>query len=917
MRTVRLILALLATTALVQAQKPLTLEDIMKFRSIDEAAINDSGNWLHYQINLDRGDGEYVFRSTRGSGRYTIANGNEGKVSPASDWGAAFVSLPAAKLEAMDKKARKDLKKDAVLINLSDGQQVSFERIKDFDFSKDGAWVALLHHAPEAADKDKKKDKKDKGKDEVKGGKLILRKLASGHEITVEAVTNFAFSGKGGYIAYATRDPEGNRDGSLRLRHLAADHSREITLASGIQAVYPQLAFDEQDRHLAWLEGTVNPEGKLKHRQHALVVWEAKRNRTTAVPALAAGMFIPHFQKLRWSEDGERVFYGIKKETPAKPKPEKKDSVDLYDFQSLLKDVELDVWHGDDNFIKTNARKRHKEKQKDTLACVYHVRDKRAVQLGTEAISEVKIGEQDNVLLAETNLPYAKSTTWRGPVSDYHVVDLKTGKTTLAVKEFEGYGKAHLSPNGQFVVYYRDQHWWSYSVRSGKTTNLTAQLPTSFADKRYDYPGEPNGFPLGGWVENDSAVLVHDNNDVWSLPLGAGSAYMITGGDGLRRNMRYRVIEMDEDMRFYKKGDLVPLTAFSNREKFYAFYRSAIGETYVQRRMEDYKKYEFIAKAKNADVVIFSREDYNEFPDIWAADSDFNHPKRLTTENPQVGEMNWGSAELVTWYGVDGDEHHGALFKPAGYEEGKRYPVLVYYYRIFSNRLYEFNTMAVNHRPNFPYYTSNGYAVFLPDIHFDVENPGLAATKSLVPGVQKLVEMGIADPDAIGLHGHSWSGYQSAFVITQTDIFKAVVSGAPVSNMTSAYSGIRLKSGLARQFQYEAGQSRIGHSMWDRRDLYIENSPVFFADRINTPMVIMFGDEDDAVPFQQGIELYMAMRRLDKPVVMLQYHGEPHHLKKYANKLDYTIKMKEFFDHYLKGGPAPTWWTEGVPYEGD
>jgi dipeptidyl aminopeptidase/acylaminoacyl peptidase len=281
-----------------------------------------------------------------------------------------------------------------------------------------------------------------------------------------------------------------------------------------------------------------------------------------------------------------------------------------------------------------------------------------------------------------------------------------------------------------------------------------------------------------------------------------------------------------------------------------------------------------------------------------------------------MAEFAWGSAELVEWESVDGIPLQGVLIKPGNYEPGKRYPVIVYYYRFFSQRIYEFNQTVINHRPNFPFYASNGYAVFLPDIRFAVGLPGFSATKCLVPGVQKLVDMGIVDPDAIGLHGHSWSGYQTAFVITQTDIFKCAVAGAPVSNMTSAYSGIRWASGMARQFQYEQSQSRIGASLWERRDLYIDNSPVFFADRINTPLLIIHGDEDGAVPWYQSIELYLAMRRLGKDCIFLQYRGEPHHPQKFPNKLDWFKKMKEYFDFYLKGEPGPDWITKGVEYRG-
>jgi len=256
------------------------------------------------------------------------------------------------------------------------------------------------------------------------------------------------------------------------------------------------------------------------------------------------------------------------------------------------------------------------------------------------------------------------------------------------------------------------------------------------------------------------------------------------------------------------------------------------------------------------------------------------------------------------------------LIKPANYQAGRRYPVITYFYERQSQRLYEWNEAVVNHRPSFAVYSGSGYAVFLPDIVFEVGHPGQSILKSVVPGVQRLVDMGIADPNALGIHGHSWGGYGTAYLVTQTAMFKAAVAGAPVANMTSAYGGIRWESGLARLFQYEKTQSRIGGSLWEYPLRFLENSALFSADRVTTPLLIQHGDEDGAVPWYQAIELYLAMRRLGKDCIFLQYRGEPHHLRKYPNKLDYSIKMKEYFDHYLKGAAAPEWIKAGVPYTG-
>jgi dipeptidyl aminopeptidase/acylaminoacyl peptidase len=446
-----------------------------------------------------------------------------------------------------------------------------------------------------------------------------------------------------------------------------------------------------------------------------------------------------------------------------------------------------------------------------------------------------------------------------------------------------------------------------------------------FADEDHDYPAPAPGYGVADWVEDESAVLIYDKYDAWQLPTASGEKPLRLT-DGREQERIYRIVDLDpeteEDRDSLAPGADVLMTGYSDRLKHRGLFTARLGEAGVRTLVEESgKTYSFVAKAKDADRILFSRESYAEFPDLWTGDLDLaagslGHRAKRTDANPQIDQFGWGTAELVHWTSSDGTPLDGVLIKPAGYREGQRYPVVVYYYRFFTQRLHRFNEPVVNHRPSFPRYASHGYAVFLPDIRFEVGRPGLAATKCLVSGVQHLIEMGVADPGAIGLHGHSWSGYQTAFVITQTDLFAAAVAGAPVSNMTSSYGGIRYDSGLARQFQYEQTQSRLGVSLWENRDLYIENSPLFYADRIHTPLLIEFGDQDGAVPWTQGIELYLAMRRLRKPAYFLEYRGEPHHLTKYPNKLDYSIKMMEFFDHYLKGAPAPAWMTEGVPYRG-
>ena len=315
--------------------------------------------------------------------------------------------------------------------------------------------------------------------------------------------------------------------------------------------------------------------------------------------------------------------------------------------------------------------------------------------------------------------------------------------------------------------------------------------------------------------------------------------------------------------------------------------------------------------------MIYKREGFDTYPDIWLADTKIETNTQISTGQKQVDKFIWGESKLVEYTTSLGDTLQGFYALPDNYDENKKYPVFVYFYERFSGRKNLFNMPDINHRPPYSLYLGSGYVMFFPDVKFYDGMPGESSKEALIAGCDKLVEMGIADPDNIVIHGHSWSGYESAWIVTQTDYFKACVSGAPVSNMTSAYSGIRLGSGLARQFQYETGQSRIGGNIIDSLDAYISNSPIFFADQMNTPLLIAFGDVDEAVPWQQGIELYLAMRRFNRDCIFLQYENEPHHLRKFHNQLDYSMRMKEFMDYHVFGGEAPDWILKGVRYWGD
>ncbi|MEM9597090.1 MAG: prolyl oligopeptidase family serine peptidase [Acidobacteriota bacterium] len=910
-------------------KKPLTFLDLMKFRQIEDPVISTEGGHVAYALEPDRGDGEVVVRSVDGTQERRIERGKGPAVTRDGRFAAALVEPSLeAKEAAADAKDGDKPKTGLTLVDVGTGDSESWERVESFAFSDDGDWLARHHgKAPKGEDDgvesaEAETEKKGKDKDEKKenaGTTLVLRHLDDGREIEIPHVTAYAFDDTSAFLAYAVAETGGAGNG-LFVRDLAGAGTAELAVTASEGGRYTALAW-AHDRPLLGFVAAIDDD---RHEPGDGALWifdgAAGAGRAAVERAPTEGWRIPSHNGLTWSRDGARLFFG----TRPRPADEGGDGdgddapFDPYDLEALLDKRELDVWHGDDPRISTNAKEEWDDEKDRTYLAVHHLGNGSTVQLADLEAREVEPGDSPRAVLGRADVPYLKQITWMGWFHDLYWISLDDGSRRFLGEELAESDTARLSPDGRFAVWFEAPHWYLWDADSGQRRNLTAGLGVGFADERHDRPQAPPSYEVAGWLADSSAVWIYDRYDIWSFPTGDGEPSTVTEGRGRKGTTEFRLVDLDPERPHIEPGEALLVEGFRHGpQKDDGLWRLVAGQPGLSPLVEPSStRLDVLAKAEDSDRLLYTRESYTEFPDLWTADLDLKNQRKLTDVNPQIADFAWGTPERVTWSSADGHPLEGILIRPDGLAEGERCPVFVYYYRFMTHRLHRFNAPVVNHRPSFPVYASHGYCVFLPDIHFEVGRPGHDAVQSLVPGVQKLVDMGVADPERIGLHGHSWSGYQTAYVITQTDIFAAAIAGAPVSNMTSAYGGIRYGSGLARQFQYEQGQSRLGKSLWEARDRYIEASPLFYADRVNTPLLIQFGDEDEAVPWTQGIELYLALRRLDKDVVFLQYRGEPHHLKKYANKLDYSIKMKEYFDHYLLGAPAPAWITDGEPYRG-
>lgn len=895
----------------VWAQGQLTFEDVMKFEDIKTPKISANGQWVVYSVWPEVGDGEVRIKEVDGGRTYTIERGENPQVTENGEWVGAIIKPPTIAAENDEKDT---LKTGLTLLKTSDGETVHFDEVEQFSFSNDGKWVLIYHHQPkDIAEKD--------SKNPYLGEPLTVYNLQEGGQRFIPFVQEASIDSTSQYLAYSTVDTTGSGN-AISVIHF--DDGLEIhrDILSAENGLFSNLTWDSKRSRIAFTSATLDTTKDFFASDASVLSWNAG-DEEVAVLINPEDIEKPYRlrsnNKLTWTHDGTRLFYGVQLAdmVALDEKESEKDSVtseNLYDFTRILDGVESDVWHWDDPRIKPNEKEEFEDVKEHLYTMVYHFDEGRSVQLATADLPDVEPGHHREKLLGSSSIPYLKLITWDGWYEDVYLVDQETGEQEkiLEKQQFD----TELSPGGKYVAWFDGKYWLLRSVESGEIKNLTEKIETPFADEDNDRPQPSDSYNIAGWTDGDEAVLIYDKYDIWQFDTETGESTKIT--DGRDEHRIFRIYDLDDEKETFEPRERLLLTMYHDLNKNYGFYTARIGREGGERVLEEEKRFNIVEHAENDDAILYTRESFTEYPNLWvASDMRFRNPVQVSNLHEDLTEKYaWGHAELVDWINLDGEKVQGVLYYPGNYDPEKRYPVFIYYYERFSQRLHEFNTPYTNHRPNIAQYTSDGYAFFLPDVWFDVPLPGYSATKNIVPGVQKLVEMGVADPDAIGLHGHSWSGYMTAHVVTQTDIFAAAVAGAPVANMTSAYGGIRWGSGLARQFQYEQTQSRLGVSLWEDRSPYIENSPLFFADRINTPLLIQHGDADEAVPWYQSIELYLAMRRLGKEAVFLQYHDEPHHLRKLPNRLDYAIKMKEFMDHYLKGKPAPKWITDGVQYLG-
>ncbi|HAF34033.1 MAG TPA: peptidase S9 [Sphingobacterium sp.] len=915
----------LAAFAAHAQKKPLDHTVYDSWQSVSSPYISKSGKFILFQVVPQEGDNQLFLKTKENKEIIQIPRGYNGKLTDTENHLLSLVKAPFAltREAKIKKKKAEDLPKDSLAIyNVTTSSLVKFAQVKSYKIAdQNNNFVSFLfdkeiNEKPDsktATDATQAKKGSDKKKKTV--ATLALYDLNSGDSVQFSSVDQYEWNKNGSKIVFSKKTDSKDslsKESGVYLYEIATKKLKKISNGKGN---YKNFKFDESGNQLAYLGDLSNEKALLKNYNlyyYANGIDTAQYLATKTSNGIPKDWAVSGDGDIRFSKNGEKLFFGIA------PIPRVRDTT-LVDFEH----AKVDVWNWQDDYLQpmqlVNLKK---DLARNFLAVTYPKYNRNIIPLTDQTFNSTALTPDGNeeYILARTDFGKRIASQWEGSTrDDIYLVSTKTGNKELILSNFSG--NAILSPDAKYIVYFDQDKgsWNSYQVSSKKKTVLNDGIPASFADEENDMPTAAQGYGMAAWSPDFKGIYVNSRYDIWYFNLDGSNKSILTNGYGAasQTTFRYLPLKREEDREQattldYKKGGF--LTSFDNKTKESGFYQFKGQHNDPKSLLVEAKTFRNISSSADQQTILYSKEDYMNSPNIYTNTIKFKDELQLSNINQQQANYNWGTAELVHWTTPGGNQAEGILYKPENFDPAKKYPIIAYFYEKLSDGLYTYQPPAPTpSRLNIPYFVSNEYLVFAPNISYKTGHPGKSAEEYINSGMRYLAQNAWVDSTKMGIQGQSWGGYQVAHLITRTNMYAAAWTGAPVVNMTSAYGGIRWQSGMSRQFQYEHTQSRIGKTLWEAPELYIENSPLFHLDKVKTPVVIMANDNDGAVPWYQGIEMFTALRRLNKPVWMLNYNGDEHNLILRQNRKDIQIREQQFFDHFLKGAPAPAWMKKGVP----
>jgi len=886
------------------------------WKSLKSSQISNDGKFISYEINPHKGDGYLFIYNTETKALDSIHRGKGARFSGESGYLAFRIKPGYDTLRncELNKVNKKKWPKDSLGIYLLEKDSLlKMPKLKSFEMNDESEWMTIFFdHNKCSTEKKKKKRgfcKKKKGEMEYDSDGHVLKLFnpAVEEKIEFKDVRSSEFSKNGSYVAFTTHKKE-----ECDSVHMSIFNTVDLTTwcSPGKFTDLQKFVFDDQENKLAYLAS----KDTAKVKTYALNLLDIS-SKSNAILADTTSSFLPiedavsiHFAP-KFTKKGDLLYFGVAE----RPEQEEKDTL------LPSEKVKLDLWHYQDKRLQPQQLLEKKRDERRTDLYVYHLNMGKAVQLSNDTLRVRSIRDlSGKYLTGVCNEAYQHTYNWEAHRrSDYYRVAIETGEVELLNRGAKF--KTELSPSGKYYTYYDGTKGAYYVVDiEGRNT----QCMTGDAEDAiwtYDINGMPmEAYPnrIIGWDKDESTVYIQSRYDVWAYTLNTQELVSLSNGEGQEGRIKIQAREWAWDS-VYVDFDNMYLYGFDEKTKGDHFYTLEEHGDHVDLTEMAYfdAKVSGLQRSKNKKQYTLRKMTFQDYPELYVYNGDMTKLEQITETNPQQDEYNWGTVELVNWKSYEGIELEGLLYKPEDFDSTKSYPLMVYFYELYSDRLHQHYmpkpTASIIYATE---YASAGYVVLMPDIRYIPGHPGKSAYDCIMSGTDHVLELlPNVDSTRMALQGQSWGGYQTAQLITMTTRYKAAMAGAPVSNMFSAYGGIRWGSGLNRQFQYERTQSRIGYTIWEKPELYVENSPLFHLPNVETPLMIMHNDNDGAVPWYQGIELFTGLKRLGKTAWLLNYNGDKHNLMKNANRMDLSIRMRQFFDHYLLNKEAPEWLTDGIP----
>ena len=908
MKKILFAIVCIATVSVTAQKKVLDHPDFDIWNTIRSQSISNNGKLIMY--SLERGEKDRFLRIKDEKAKSIFNYDRVAGGQFTYDSKNAIFTIKAWK-DSITEMTRKKVKKSKMpkdtlaIFNIKNKSLTKIANVKSFKVPQKWAgYVAYLLHdikTPASKNNKKTKSKKKKRVSAKNGYHLVLRNLATQKEDTIRYVKSYSFAKEGKSLTYISTGKTGAKKGGVYVLNLNNNKTTEVFTASN-KTKYYQLTLNDSGNKLGFVVDTDSTKALI--RPHQLYVWKGSGKAKEIVDKNAAskGYKISSNGRISFSKDNSKMYFGLA-------------TLPIVKDTTLLKNeiVNVEVWAYDSPRLYTVQEIQARRDRTKSYTTALHLSSDNIVQLATTEYPNATIGNEgdsENVLISNPT-PYMLESQWSAiRASDYAIVNSFSGKVNKILTKVAG--GVRLSPNGKFAYGYNtvDSTWFAYDISNNKKLDLTKGKV--FYNELNDTPNHPRSYGSAGWTKDDEAILIYDRYDIFKFNPRTGQSTKLTNGRASKTVYRYA--RLDREDRFIDESKKWLLTTFNETTKNSGYYEYNAKRNRGKQLVDGPYRYSNPIKAKDDNNVLFTRQSFIDFPNLRVSDLSFRKQTVISDANPQQKEYNWGTIELHEFTSLEGIALKGLLVKPENFDPNKKYPMLVNFYERSTDGIHNHRAPSPGRSSiNYSFYTSRGYVIFNPDIVYRDGYPGESAYNAVIPGVTSLIDKGFINKDKIGAQGHSWGGYQVAHLATKTDIFAAIESGAPVVNMISAYGGIRWDSGLSRQFQYEHTQSRIGGTPWEYPMRYIENSPIYNIDKVNTPILIMHNDKDGHVPWYQGIEYFNALRRLGKPTWLLNYNGARHWPLKMQNRKDFNIRMAQFFDYYLKDTAKPTWMHRGVP----